>query len=78
MNRGSFNGVYKGYFKGSIVGFYTGFWSTILEYFFLVPVPLRNNYEIKVYTFFSLVTSKPSIIMGRGFRVLFAGLGLRV
>ena len=33
-----------------------GFWSTILEYFFLVPVPLRNHYEIKVYTFFSLVT----------------------
>ena len=39
---------------------FTGFWSTILEYFFLVPVPLRNNYEIKVYTFFSLVASKPS------------------
>ena len=29
----------------------TGFWSTILEYFFGVPVPLRNHYEIKVYTF---------------------------
>ena len=37
-----------------------GLWSTILEYFFLVPVPLRNHYEIKVHTFFSLVTSKPS------------------
>ena len=35
-----------------------GFWSTILEYFFLVPGPLRNHYEIKAYTFFSLVTSK--------------------
>ena len=38
----------------------SGFWSTMLEYFFLVPVPLRNHYEIRVYTFFSLVTSKPS------------------
>ena len=25
-----------------------------------MPVPLRNHYEIKVYTFFSLVTSKSS------------------
>ena len=39
----------------------TGFWSTILEYFFGVPVPLRNHYEIKVYTFFSLVTSKSRV-----------------
>ena len=37
-----------------------GFWSTILKYFFGVPVPLilRNHYEIQVYTYFSLVTSK--------------------
>ena len=27
---------------------------------FLILVPLRNHYEIKVYTFFSLVTSKSS------------------
>ena len=39
---------------------YTGFWSTILAYFFGVPVPLRNHYEIKVYTFVSLATSKSS------------------
>ena len=47
--------------EGIALGRYCpGFWSTILEYFFLVPVPLRNHYEIKVYTFFSLVTSKSS------------------
>ena len=33
---------------------------TILEYFVGVPVPLKNHYEIKVYTFFSPVTSKSS------------------
>ena len=29
-----------------------------LNTFLLVPVPLWNHYEIKVYSFFSLVTSK--------------------
>ena len=28
-----------------------GFWSTILDYFFIGPVPERNHYKIKVYTF---------------------------
>ena len=48
----------------------SGFWSTILEYFFLVPVPLRNHYEIKVYTFCSLVTSKSSHALGTEFQLL--------
>ena len=33
-------------------GSISGFWSTIREYFFGVPVPLRNHYEIKSLYFF--------------------------
>ena len=36
---------------------FSGFWSTILEYFLFGTCSFK---EIKVYTFFSLVTSKPS------------------
>ena len=43
--------------QGQVVSV-AGFWSTILKYFFGVPVPLRSHYEIQVYTYFSLVTSK--------------------
>ena len=38
-----------------------GFWSTLLEYFFVGPVPSRNQYEITVYTVSSLVTSKSRV-----------------
>ena len=39
----------------------SAFWSTILEYFFLVRVPLRNHYEIKVYTFFPWLLQSPDL-----------------
>ena len=37
-----------------------------LNTFLGVQVPLRTHYEIKVYTFFSLVTSKSSSGFGEG------------
>ena len=36
-----------------------GLWSTILQYFFGDLLLKGNHYEINVYTFFALVTSKP-------------------
>ena len=41
---------------------YSGFWSTILEYSFFWTCSLKEpNIDMKVYTCFSLVTSKSSI-----------------
>ena len=55
-------------FGGALTWGLSILWSTILEYFFGVPVPLRNHYEIRVYTLLCLVTSKSSCT-SQGFTV---------